>query len=167
MNVRPGAAAHMSLHLNQQCQRAKNTDARSYPLLPGLAGHPCFLRPPQEPVWRPAAVRWPICSTPIRVNILFALLLQSAEKMAEICASQQVWTGFSPPIRPFRRAISASKFGGFSGPRRAPEQVPFGQIFRRLRPKHGGPDHLIPSPGALEHTRICPPATVDMRTHNQ
>jgi hypothetical protein len=106
----------MSLHLNQQCQRAKNTDARSYPLLPGLAGHPCFLRPPQVPVWRPAAVRWPICSTPIRVNILFALLLQSAEKMAEICASQQVWTGFSPPIRPFLRAISASKYGGFQRP---------------------------------------------------
>ena len=103
----------MSLHLNQQCQRAKNTDARSYPLLPGLAGHPCFLRPLQEPVWRPAAVRWPICSTPIRVNILFALLLQSAEKMAEICARQRLRAGISSPALPFRMAISASIYGGF------------------------------------------------------
>jgi hypothetical protein len=34
----PDAAAHMSLHLLQQCQRAQKTDASSYPLLEGDLG---------------------------------------------------------------------------------------------------------------------------------
>ena len=32
-----GAAAHMSLHLDQQCQRAQTTDALAYPSFEGLA----------------------------------------------------------------------------------------------------------------------------------
>jgi hypothetical protein len=34
----PGAAAHMSLHLNQQCQRAQKTDALPNPFLLGRSG---------------------------------------------------------------------------------------------------------------------------------
>ena len=32
-DIGPGAAAHMSLHLDQQCQRAQKTDALADPLL--------------------------------------------------------------------------------------------------------------------------------------
>jgi hypothetical protein len=33
--ARPGAAAHMSLHLNQQCQRATKIDAAPFPFFQG------------------------------------------------------------------------------------------------------------------------------------
>ena len=38
LNVGPGAAAHMSLHLDQQCQRAQKPDAFGFPLLEGDRG---------------------------------------------------------------------------------------------------------------------------------
>ena len=66
--ARPGAAAHMSLHLNQQCQRASETDA---PSLPFFSGRPVRLNFGDRrcvPVRSTASVEWLLCGSPPPVN---------------------------------------------------------------------------------------------------
>ncbi|WP_343794786.1 hypothetical protein, partial [Sphingomonas trueperi] len=83
----PGAAAHMSLHLNQQCQRATKIDAAPFPFFSGrplrlnFGDHRCV------PVRSTASVEWLLCALPRTVNTkmkLSVVFVTAAPKTAEI-----------------------------------------------------------------------------------
>ena len=92
--VGPGAAAHMSLHLNQQCQRAKNTDAGSFLPLPGSPGRLGFFATAVANQVAQRRGEEAYMETPNRRQRLIAILFQTPPQPAEMLAFP-IWVGGS------------------------------------------------------------------------
>ena len=102
LNARPGAAAHMSLHLNRQCQRAQKPDALPNPFFSGAVRRLVYgdcRSEPCGPSLRWSSFRWASFDR----QRLFAIFLHLPLKPAEICGLRLCKTPWSMVFAPWNR----------------------------------------------------------------